>query len=235
MSASPEELGELLRDGARFGDLDDVREALAQGADVDSADEGGKTGEFESQRERGESRRRRRPPSAFLHPSFFLTPASKKKKKKKTLSPRPPLPALHMAAANGHADAIRLLLSKAADPSPKTKDGGNTPLHWACLNGHAAATAALLEGGASPAALNSAERTPVDEALGGAHQETILGVMREFAARGAGGGGAGRAGDAGAEAEAEALAAAEAEAAVEAEEGGDDDGDGEGMEGEEKA
>ena len=53
-----------------------------------------------------------------------------------------------MAAANGHADAIRLLLSKSADPSPKTKEGGNTPLHWACLNGHAAATTALLEGGA---------------------------------------------------------------------------------------
>jgi len=126
-----------------------------------------------------------------------------------------------MAAANGHADAIRLLLSKGADPSPKTKDGGNTPLHWACLNGHGAATTALLEGGASPSALNSVERTPVDEALGGAHQETILGVMREFAARGAGGSAGG-----------DAEAAAEAEAAVEAEEGGDDDG--EGME-EEKA
>ena len=42
--SSKEELNELLRDGARFGDLDDVREALSQGADVDSADDGGKTG-----------------------------------------------------------------------------------------------------------------------------------------------------------------------------------------------
>ena len=115
-----------------------------------------------------------------------------------------------MAAANGHADAIRFLLSQSADPSPPTKEGTNTPLHWACLNGHAEATKALLEGGASPSALNSVERTPVDEALGGEHQERILSVMREFAARGAG-----RASDGAEE--------AEAEAAVEGEEGDDEE------------
>ena len=206
MSLSPEELGELLRDGARFGDLDDVRQALAEGVNVDAADEGGKTGEFSIGIEK-------KPPPPPPPPSdVLLTPSASKKKKKKKNSfstLQKSLPALHMAAANGHADAIRLLLSKSADPSPKTKEGGNTPLHWACLNGHAAATTALLEGGASPSALNAADRTPVDEALGGAHQEAILGVMREFAARGAGAGSA----------EAEA-----AEAAVERE--GDDDGDG---------
>jgi hypothetical protein len=60
MASSPEELGELLRDGARFGDLDDVREALAAGADVDAADEGGKTGKGErgwGLEEREQSRR----------------------------------------------------------------------------------------------------------------------------------------------------------------------------------
>ena len=130
-----------------------------------------------------------------------------------------------MAAANGHADAIRLLLSKSADPSPRTKEGSNTPLHWACLNGHAGATKALLEGGASPSALNSVDRTPVDEALGGEHQDRILAVMREFAARGAGG--------AGGEREAAEALAAEAGAEVAAE---GDDGDGsEGMEEEAKA
>ena len=160
---------------------------------------------FQSGLRKSRRRRRHRRPTFCSH---LMRP--KKKKKKNSFSTlQKSLPALHMAAANGHADAIRLLLSKSADPSPKTKEGGNTPLHWACLNGHAAATTALLEGGASPSALNAADRTPVDEALGGAHQEAILGVMREFAARGAGAGSA----------EAEA-----AEAAVERE--GDDDGDG---------
>ena len=137
-----------------------------------------------------------------------------------------------MAAANGHADVIRFLLTDAkpsADPSPKTKDGGNTPLHWACLNGHAEATKALLEGGASPSALNSVERTPVDEALGGEHQGAILGVMRAFAAGGAGSARDGKEGGGGGE-EGAAAEAAEAEVAAE----GEDDGDeGEAMEEEE--
>jgi ankyrin repeat protein len=120
-----------------------------------------------------------------------------------------------MAAANGHAGTLRFLLSKSADPSPKTKEGSNTPLHWACLNGHAEATKVLLEGGASPGALNAAERTPVDEALGGVHQEAILGVMREFAA-----GGAGKVSD-----REEEAAAAEAEAEVAAAEGEEMEGE----------
>lgn len=130
-----------------------------------------------------------------------------------------------MAAANGHAGVIRVLLSKSVDPSPKTKGGSNTPLHWACLNGHAGAAEDLLEGGASPAALNSAERTPVDEALGGEHQDAILTVMREFAARGAGRARDGRDDEEGVAAEAEVAA-----------EGEYDDGDGDGgMKEEEKS
>lgn len=194
--SSPEELGELLRDGARFGDLDDVKEALSQGADVDAADDGGKTGEMNSGvREKSK---------AAADVSFSPLENSCLSH---TTSPRA---ALHMAAANGHADVIRFLLSKSADPSPKTREGGNTPLHWACLNGRGEATKALLEGGASPSALNSVERTPVDEALGGEHQDAILGVMREFAARGAG-----RARDG--KGEEEEGAAAEAEVAAEGE------------------
>lgn len=39
------ELIELLIDGARYGDMDDVSSALSQGVPVDSRDEHGRTGE----------------------------------------------------------------------------------------------------------------------------------------------------------------------------------------------
>ena len=39
---------------------------------------------------------------------------------------------LHMAAANGHADIVRLLI-KYIDITPN--NSGNTPFHWACMNG----------------------------------------------------------------------------------------------------
>ena len=43
------EVVELLLDGARYGDVDEVKQALAQGASIDSADEQGRTG-FHDQR-----------------------------------------------------------------------------------------------------------------------------------------------------------------------------------------
>ena len=45
---------------------------------------------------------------------------------------------------------------------------------------HVAAT--LLAAGALPTALNNAERTPVDEALGTAHAESVLATVRAAAA-----------------------------------------------------
>lgn len=44
--ASQEELVELLIDGARFGDADDVHKALEGKVDVNAQDEWGKTGEL---------------------------------------------------------------------------------------------------------------------------------------------------------------------------------------------
>lgn len=41
---SPSELAELLLDGARYGDLDDVHLAIEQRVDVNAADDAGRTG-----------------------------------------------------------------------------------------------------------------------------------------------------------------------------------------------
>ena len=43
-AATAEEIVDLLIDGARYGDLEDIREALQLGAPVDSTDEQGRTG-----------------------------------------------------------------------------------------------------------------------------------------------------------------------------------------------
>jgi predicted nicotinamide N-methyase len=51
---------------------------------------------------------------------------------------------LHMAAANGHVEIVKLLLQLGSDPS-RRNDKGNTPLHWAASNGQQAAVEALLQ------------------------------------------------------------------------------------------
>ena len=42
--------------------------------------------------------------------------------------------AIHLASANGHADAVTLLLNNGASIN-LTNKSGNTALHWACLCG----------------------------------------------------------------------------------------------------
>ena len=85
-----------------------------------------------------------------------------------------------------HPSPLSIIFSpKQTTQDPSTPNAqGNTPLHWACFNGAPAAVAALLAAGASPAALNAAERTPVDEAhaRGDGAAEACLVAIREWAA-----------------------------------------------------
>ncbi|KAH0545312.1 hypothetical protein FGG08_000611 [Glutinoglossum americanum] len=79
---------------------------------------------------------------------------------------------LHMAAANGHTETVKYLLSLLPSPRPPMDDrvvssrnsSGNTPLHWASLNGHLPVVKLLFEAGADPTILNDAGHDAVYEA-----------------------------------------------------------------------
>ncbi|KAF2269304.1 ankyrin [Lojkania enalia] len=80
--------------------------------------------------------------------------------------------ALHYAAANGHNDVIKLLLSFNLDKVNTStiglinavNDAGNTPLHWAALNGHLESVKLLIQLGADVTIINKAGHDAVFEA-----------------------------------------------------------------------
>ncbi|KAE9462144.1 hypothetical protein C3L33_05936, partial [Rhododendron williamsianum] len=73
--------------------------------------------------------------------------------------------ALHMASANGHLDIVDYLITNGVQDVNAPNVEKNTPLHWACLNGHIEVVKNLILAGASVSAINSHERTPMDEAV----------------------------------------------------------------------
>ncbi|KAF1954157.1 ankyrin [Byssothecium circinans] len=83
--------------------------------------------------------------------------------------------ALHYAAANGHLDIIKLLVSTSTANTtvPSTpasglinaiNDSGNTALHWAALNGHLESVKLLVQAGADVTIINKAGHDSVFEA-----------------------------------------------------------------------
>ncbi|KAI1481792.1 ankyrin [Daldinia eschscholtzii] len=108
---------------------------------------------------------------------------------------------LHMAAANGHAKTVTLILSHFPAPSKSTKEAvptpssdeaspsastevevpyinlqnsfGNTALHWACLGGHLDVVKLLLSRGASPTAANDKDQIPLDLAAFNNHMHVV--------------------------------------------------------------
>jgi len=79
---------------------------------------------------------------------------------------------IHMAAANGHVEIVKLLVEAGADVGTENAEG-STPLHWACLNGHVGIVDYLLDKGAKLSACNKAGKTPFDEALLRSQKEVL--------------------------------------------------------------
>lgn len=66
---------------------------------------------------------------------------------------------LHRAAANGHSDVVRLLVSRGSNPNARDRTG-KTPLHIAAANGRGETARALIALGADPAALDDEGKMP---------------------------------------------------------------------------
>ena len=68
--------------------------------------------------------------------------------------------ALHMGAAKGYTDVVRLLLQHGADPNQKDTLG-NTALHLAACTNHIGVVTLLLRAGTNLAELDNNGRTPM--------------------------------------------------------------------------
>eukprot|EP00297_Palpitomonas_bilix_P018269 CAMPEP_0113900002 /NCGR_PEP_ID=MMETSP0780_2-20120614/20403_1 /TAXON_ID=652834 /ORGANISM="Palpitomonas bilix" /LENGTH=195 /DNA_ID=CAMNT_0000892349 /DNA_START=282 /DNA_END=869 /DNA_ORIENTATION=+ /assembly_acc=CAM_ASM_000599 len=79
--------------------------------------------------------------------------------------------ALHMAAANGDVEVLKVLLAAKGVDVDAANEAKNTPLHYAALNGHAEAVELLLEAGANPAVENDFGRLPAVEAFTRGHHK----------------------------------------------------------------
>jgi len=74
--------------------------------------------------------------------------------------------ALHLAALEGHTEALQALLKHGADTTAKGYNG-NTALHYAALGGRTEALQALLEHGADTTPTDNAMRQPRSSSLSG--------------------------------------------------------------------
>ncbi|KAJ9528680.1 hypothetical protein QJQ45_020575 [Haematococcus lacustris] len=120
---------DLLADGARYGDLEDVEAALAQGAQPNAADSSSRT----------DSQMRARP-----HAALHMASANGHLEIVQRLlaaGATPDLPnaegssALHWACLNGHSEVVRALLDRGAVPSLLNR-ANRTPVDEALDRGH---------------------------------------------------------------------------------------------------
>ena len=97
---------------------------------------------------------------------------------------------LHVAAGNGRAEVVKVLLKSGAKLEAKDKKHWKTPLHWAVFGGGVAAAQALLDAGADVNAKDARGQTPLRAALfrlkaPGSNKEPFRQVIEMLKARGA--------------------------------------------------
>jgi hypothetical protein len=82
---------------------------------------------------------------------------------------------LHEAAAEGHVEAVQVLVELGADKEASTA-AGDTPLHWAAYAGHVTVVKTLVELGADIGALDGGAKTPLQLSIrfGHRHVERVL-------------------------------------------------------------
>jgi ankyrin repeat protein len=83
---------------------------------------------------------------------------------------------LHMFAANGYLECIKLFLQHLPTGIDVQNNEGNTALHWACVSGQLATVQLLMGAGAKVAIENKAERTPICEA----HKHQRAEILKYF-------------------------------------------------------
>ena len=88
---------------------------------------------------------------------------------------------LHVAAAWGYADVVKMLLDHYAYVNARDNSGA-TPLHRAAAYGRADIARLLLEHGANPSIRDKDGRTPLDIARGRGHEE-VARVIEEYMQR----------------------------------------------------
>ncbi len=97
---------------------------------------------------------------------------------------------LHVAAGNGRAKAVEILLKGGAQLEAKDRKHGKTPLHWAVFGGGVDAARVLLDAGADVNAKDGRTQTPLAAArlrlkAPGPNKEPFQKVIEVLKARGA--------------------------------------------------
>ena len=120
-----------LHDASKEGNIGFVQQWLDRGADVNQADEEGRTPLFVACRE------------GHVDAARLLLDKGADVDRAMENGQTP----LYIACQNGHVDAARLLLDKGADVN-RARENGATPLYIACQEGHVAVARLLLDNGA---------------------------------------------------------------------------------------